>query len=200
MEKMKTLEEIISKAFDEGADSPYDLKDDIVSSLVDETGHLGHQTNKIEKFKERAQKHISIPSLLLSLMKLNHGNVWLAGGAILYKLIKPTYHVDKAWQNRDFDLFCNPEGHVRLKSQLNKLNKNNVPTYNNEKYKNTFDKQFGSIERYKINGLSKTVNVIVGDFENINTIFESFDLTICQIAIKYTIKDSKWKQIVYAYY
>ena len=117
-----------------------------------------------------------IPADILGWMALD-SKIWLCGGCITRLLIRPGEL--KSWCSSDWDLFCSESAWKKLPFRKNTkclFNSNNAYSelmYDNKKISSTWD--------YRPKGFKRAVNVIVGNFNTINDVCNSFDFRFLQM-------------------
>ena len=203
-EKVEFLRQGLLRAFDEGNESPYDLREGIVENIL--------RDMDLEAKKKRSQPDQGIADLLCSYIdqklpiRIKHilkqsEKIWLCGGSIIRVLIQskaakspigdPWTLLDTSqsgWLNSDWDFFC---GEDELKKESRAFAEYEVTPY--PAGKNYIDSSlrrnikrvysaFGQNGKYK-NG--RPINIIISDFNSISDILCGFDLQCIQIGFSY---------------
>ena len=185
-EVLDFLRSTLLKAFDEGNESPYDLRENIVEELLKEidTEAAGRQMKNMQEVKSVADipnqqqitEHVikGIPPVLLEWMMLDK-NIWLCGGCIIRLLTKPT--ALKAWNGTDWDLFCSVSASKKLPCWMDAANMSRGESYGGL-YN---DKKIGATWYYQPKNLRRPVNIITGNFRNIGDVYDGFDFRFLQM-------------------
>jgi len=86
----KNLEHLLSVAFDEGSESPYDLKEDIVTSLMKTEEKIITSPNipLVEAYLDKKLWSLGLSELT---NELKFPDIWIAGGFPLYLMIFPIF-------------------------------------------------------------------------------------------------------------
>jgi len=215
------LRSLLLKAFDEGAESPYDLRENIVNSLIGEV--IEHSKEEDDRFVElKGFYRMSVVSNLPEVITkaLLTSNAWLCGGAVLNCMINANL---KTWtENSDWDLFCNEEDFGKLSHfcnvQINSPRPSSVmprPGWHDDNawgdgrdddfmselqnVINVTDDDYNFAEGLEVwsgvmRGLDQTVQVIKGNFATFGDIVRNFDLALVQVGIRHQ-KDSGFQLV-----
>jgi hypothetical protein len=196
-ELITLLRDCLTKAFDEGAESPYDLKESIVDGIEREiqervTVHLeSEQRQKTQRTAsvfpklEEIVDAISpqIPDIIKESMRASN-RCFLAGGKITKMLIRPNRYTPTmhAWRESDWDLFV----HTDDAQKLPVLHCSETPIYEKNGPYDKFDRgnRITSVYYAKIKNLN-LVNVIAGNYNKLEDVLESFDFRFLQMGAYY---------------
>lgn len=166
----KIIRQMLCKAFDEGSESPCDLKDDIINTLMEkvDSGSL----IEIDEFKKNVTNYIenSVSQTIVQFFTASSGSkIWCAGGRILRTILGAN------WPTSDCDIYCNPKGLAYLANKF-KFKKLMTSYQHNNKLL-----QFYSTKVRNIG----VVHLMLCKYENAEKLIEDFDLSICQICVGY---------------
>ncbi len=191
-EVLDFLRSNLLKAFDEGHESPYDLRESVVEELLkvmDTTVAAKRQIENMRGMQSVAdipnQRQITesviegIPSAILGWMTLD-SKIWLCGGSIIKLLIRPS--ALKSWNGSDWDLFCSESAWQKLPFWKNNGAGNDSLTVGNPYDGLMYDnKKIKSTWCCTPKGFRQPINIIVGNFDSISDVYDSFDFRFLQM-------------------
>lgn len=166
------LKALLREAFDEGAESPYDLREEAVNRISEKGGAIHLQRPVLEDqtwlggpFARQLAESLPVP--VKKLLKVDQ--TYLCGGSILRTMLNQ----EKMWDG-DWDIFCTEAAFSA--AQFDEVRTQEVNLADEYQTKNYRGKTFG---------LTHPINVIVSDtFTSPEAILKTFDLTIVQWALK----------------
>ena len=181
------LKEAIALAFDEGAESPFELKQQIVNDITklfeyNPTQKLIHNID-LDQWANYVWNRL--PTIVKNILQV-HQRIYLCGGSILKHLIASK----NGWLKSDYDLFYHKDYHPAVKLYLpgatstasiygNLTEKQNIELINkfmvHEAYNHKVYAKYGKFSLNTIQ-LSKLVT-------RPSEITDNFDLQMCQIAL-----------------
>ena len=181
------LKKILRKAFNEGAEAPFDLREEIVESLSNKINlNNSIQGNPLEPIDPELAKRIAteidknLNNHIKELLKI--APCWLCGGSALEPLIVGNA---KTWKN-DYNFFCSDINQIPfIGIQLEHINYGNDTT----------------CWSYNENG-NKIQIISSEQYLNPITVINKFDLSICQIAFWYDgspnvfVYKNTWQDII----
>lgn len=183
------VEKNISEAFDEGNESPYDLKDVIVESITRKiTSKLSEKEqsndglsismpNKKEKFLIIEQVYNALPVVVKRAMR-ESPKCFFSGGMLASILIGKTFDL-----SCDYDLFVDTQDEAKVKKAIapytSPIHTLGPSSYDGEKYKNYYLKIDGEKTKHS------KINIISGDFNSFKDVVESFDFSFLQMAANF---------------
>lgn len=165
----EAIHTIVSEAFEEGARSPYEMKQYVVDELLvklqsnlspgSKAGNLQEVANIIAK---------ALPAPVRSIVT-NH-EAWLCGGSVLRAIVDPL-NKTAAWKTSDYDIYCTLEQFKLMPVQAEEDDKH---------YMNKNKEQF---KTYRTVWQGCELNVIVApQYTNPLHILQDFDLSIVKFA------------------
>lgn len=165
------LKEALLKAFDEGSESPYDLREQIVAKIEKRTkdnsdNSITYSNLKIirigQKICDTIKHKMNHSAEGLQVYNAMDGIYYLAGGSIIRSIVD-SKNASTGWNNQDLDVFCKENSAIPLLDSLPFVQTNEIPNYFGD-FKN-------NIKSYRY----KQINLIIGNFDSIWDIFKDFD-------------------------
>lgn len=199
---MPILTSGLERAFDEGAESPYDLRDDTIRDILTEMNDRAAQETKAieDKRKTKIQGSIefnditdaiesAIPEPVRSLLQSTE-KCWLAGGAIPRILLKSNADT---WKNSDNDIFIH-KGKLSIKHvkelSLKEVTKDTGPyaspdgRFHHKRIRSMWE--CDAIHSHmKSHHNPQKLNVISGDYNSLLDVLTTFDFTFLQCGFYY---------------
>lgn len=186
------IRQLLSEAFDEGCESPYDLKEEILDGLVKKAQNFENPiANSVDTEEAARYIHKNINPSIRFLLQQHKKDLWLAGGGVLRILFNQNIARRDSWRNSDNDLF-------HQKTSIYSTLKQQYIIYASSGY---FLKDISKVYLMELG--NKKVNLITSKC-NMRKIIDTFDLTICQIAFYYDenlkptiyVKEKPWSDII----
>ena len=182
------LREALSEAFDEGVESPYDLKDDTIERIVHRAGQkIGEENTNIlsdgHKMALMDGLFSQCPSTITEILETGH-RVWLSGSQIVRMLLGHPSNTQH-WIKADWDIFCHKDDLKNL-SIYKSLQRGPQNEYTHAKIDNTFH-CWVSNDGGKY---SAHINVVAGNFEKAEDVVKGFDFQFLRNAYYF---DSIWR-------
>lgn len=174
------LKTALEQAFDEGSQSPYDLRDSIVQELLKQVPSASYPTMS-QKYLKSMYNCLPLPIIEI----LKSTPCYLSGGSLLKLLVDVS---GDQWNDSDWDIFCDQANFKQL-SCYNKLLKVLKSDYEDKNWGNyVYNIPHKAIPGFKIRP-DLNINVIVGDFKTVASIVNTFDIRLLQMAL--WIQDKK---------
>lgn len=186
--KYKTISEALSEAFDEGAQSPYEFKEDTINAISKKikTGKLNTGLLTAEAIPRLKN---NIHSYVLNILKRYPNEIALAGGSIARCLLRIDSNFKHAWRTSDYDIYVNENIFNSLKEDL-------------KSHHTSFRKALSSSNEYKDISIKnvwvakhaackRRIQFIEGNYNSIADMVANYDITICQFAFYYN-QNKEW--------
>ena len=216
LETDKSFNELLQKslmeAFDEGAESPCDFKESVVASLMKKIGeaerflkaNLTKQLTKDNTKPTDIAANLSgfIPNLIKDCLRATP-RAFLAGGSIVKMLTCPIHGMHSGWDDarNDWDIFVHTDDVSKLpvmveplieRMMVKSLKENGL--YNNA----GIAPDIVPIEKLYLGKIPGTglVNIIIGRYEKIEDVLDSFDFRFLQTGCRWSAATSKLEYII----
>lgn len=196
----QTLELYLTKAFEEGLESPYDLKDEIVTELVEKLNKIiiSEQTPSIN-YHENVVNTLPVDianKLLYYLPKSiretlqRSSKIFFSGGGLVRLLIDS--NSPNAWNDSDWDIFISdevfwPKLPIASSYHFKQSLKPYGDTHNHRIFHNKISKTYYNDKRISSqtpnNKYSGQINLIIGKFNCLQDVLNCFDFTFLQTGL-----------------
>jgi len=184
------LRESLIRAFDEGTESPYDLKDSIIDGIERDIQDrvLAQLEAKQSQRKETAlpdpdiivkaiDKHL--PAIIKECLK-SSTRCYLAGSRIVRLLTRPKSPILMHWRNTDWDLFVHKDDAQNLPVMHN----GNILEKGGKYDKFDGGNRISTVYYTTVEKIG-LVNVIAGNYNKLEEVLQSFDFQFLQMGAFY---------------
>jgi len=205
------LKATLGTAFDEGAESPYELRDGVVRGLLKKLDEKKKDTSQKMPLSQEAKDciargiHLAIPEVVADNLKVAN-RVWLAGGRIPQLLINVNEKYG-IWGCPDWDIFCHSDVAMKLPIAGTMVAKDSQRYANLRKVNNKINGVFQATHYYKTpSGATGAIalNIITGKFMGPEDVINSFDFKFLQATFsfidgkpRFQVYPDAWHDLLY---
>lgn len=185
---IKVLQQKLSQAFDEGNESPYDLKEGIIRDILKEFEKPTFGKPTIPSHEQIVQQlNKTIPPEIKQIMLNSTPStpIFLSGGSLIKTLLQTN-----AWNSDNWDFYTSWNGFENMKRHVSSIKIKTRASYHNSK--NQISKRiaatFSGYANSKKGPFLYKIDTIVGNYLKPQDVVEDFDFTFLQCVCYYDAK------------